>query len=80
MLKEKRGVPLGCDVRLCRTGEEAAVLHGNRLIVCMDEVMGLAGHQNHTECEGGWAPWLIVLPRETRGRPVLSHSGAEVWV
>lgn len=46
------------------------------LIVCMDEVMGLAGYQTEPECEGGWAPdapWLIVLPRESLGRPVLSY-------
>ena len=64
------------DVRWCRAGEGAAVLHGNRLIVCMDEVMGLAGHQTEAECEGGRAPdapWLIVLPRESPGRAVLSH-------
>lgn len=54
-------------------GEGAAVLHGNRL---MDEVMGLAGHQTEAGCE--WRPcpdaaWLIVFPRESPGRPFLSH-------
>lgn len=39
-------------------GEEAAVLHGNRLIVCLDEVMGLADHQTEAECEGGRA-WTL---------------------
>ena len=29
--------------------EEETVLHGNRLIVCMDEVMRLAGHQTQPE-------------------------------
>lgn len=69
------GPLLGCDVRWW-AGEEAAVLHGNRPLVCMHEVMGLAGYQKEAECEGGRAqdtPWLIVLPRESPGRPVLSH-------
>lgn len=34
-------------------GEERAVLHGNGLIVCMGEVMALAGHQTQPEWEGG---------------------------
>ncbi len=45
-------------MRWCRAGEEGAVLHGNRLIVCMHEVMGLAGHQTEAECEGGRARML----------------------
>lgn len=54
-----RGGPLlGCDVRWCGAGEEAAVLHGNRPLVCMREVMGLAGHQKEAECEGGRARTL----------------------
>ena len=63
-------------VRWSGAAEGAAALHGNKLIVCTDEVMGLDGHQTEAECEGGRAPvapWLIVLPRESPGRPVLSH-------
>lgn len=45
-------------MRWCRPGEVAAVLHGNRLILCMDKVMGLAGHQTEAECEGGRA-WSL---------------------
>lgn len=38
--------------------EEDAALHGNGLIVCMHEVMGLAGHETEAECEGGRARTL----------------------
>lgn len=63
--------------------EGAAVLHGNRLLVCVHEVMELAGHQKGAECErrpNPDSPWLIVLAKERPGRPVLSHWGAETWV
>lgn len=74
---------LGCDVRWCVAEEVAAVLHGNSLLVCMHESRG-AGRPS----KRGWmwrrpglnAPWLIVLPRESPGRPVLSHWGAEALV
>lgn len=40
---------LACSLRWCMVGGEDAVLHGNRLIVCMGEVMALAGHQTQPE-------------------------------
>lgn len=54
------GPLLGCGARWCEAGEEEedAALHGNGLIVCMHEVMGLAGHQTEAECEGGRARTL----------------------
>lgn len=38
--------------------EGAAVLHGNRLLVCVHLVMELADHQKGAECEGGRARTL----------------------
>lgn len=53
--------------------DEAAVLHCNRLIGCMDEVMGLAGHQTEPECaEAG--PGCSMANCVTQRKPGLACS------